>query len=332
MDMQSVKTKLDANLTPIIQAGANLIDSSRKGVGKILNAFVGPWVANRERNIALLQAQTEKDCADIQNGTKVYRERKLLDSPNLATDGDPYDTLHTLNHMADAKRLQAAVEEALRQISDVPPGEISDEPICQTFFNRWRREAEMIDEDDLRQFWTALLVEETKKPNSISPGTLDVARNLTRADALLFQKLCRGVVGNALIVDGKDNPINGEYLDLLRLQDAGLLNSHQSTKTTTSRSKPAAELFVSLRLAICSESKELRYTCYTLTRAGTEIMRTIPVGRTEEDVISMAKTMAGYMSPIKLSVLRTEECQQPDGRVAYRVMPHSPIWSSVGVN
>lgn len=325
-----VNAEVKADATSLVQATAEVISSINKGVTKIGNALFGKWIARNERSIELIQAQTKKDCADISSGAKIYRDGELLDYPVPKTVVDVYDALHTLNHMADARRLQAAVEEAVRQISNVPPEEIADDPISQTFFNRWRREAEMIDEDDLRQFWARLLVEETKKPNSISPGTLEVARNLTRADALLFQKLCRGTVNQALIVDRKGRPINGAYMDLLTLQDAGLLNSHNSTITTESQSEHAALFFNLLHLAICSEKNTLRYACYTLTRAGREIMNTISVRRTQDDVIAMARFMAEHDSRSRLFVFRTKTVRLANGKIQHEAMLDSPVWSSVG--
>ncbi|MBR4189378.1 MAG: DUF2806 domain-containing protein [Kiritimatiellae bacterium] len=326
-----VNADIKADLTPLSQAAANLADSPRKGVGKIFHAFVGPWVANRERNIALLQAQTEKDCADIKNGVKIYREGRLLGYPNPEGSVDPYDVLHALNHKSDARRLQAAVEEAARQIYDVPPADISDAPISQTFFNRWRREAEMIDEDVLRQFWARLLVEETKKPNSISPGTLEVARNLTSADAALFQKLCRGVVDSALIIDANEKPIHGTYEDVLTLQDAGLLNSQGSLLKTTSSSEHGSIFFNTERLAICSKPKPLQSACHKLTRAGMEIMKTIYVKRSEDDVIAMAKIMASHVPQSLIFVFRTEEVPRQDGTIQYQVNTDKLIWTSAGM-
>lgn len=325
-----VNAEVKADATSLVQATAEVVSSINKGVTKIGNALFGKWIARNERSIELIQAQTKKDCADISSGAKIYRDGELLDYPVPKTVVDVYDALHTLNHMADARRLQAAVEEAVRQISDVPPEEIADDPISQTFFNRWRREAEMIDEDDLRQFWARLLVEETKKPNSISPGTLEVARNLTRADALLFQRICRGVVGGALVVGREGSPINGTYLDLLTLQDAGLLNSQKSTMTSAAQDGHATERFNTLRLAIYSETNMLRYSCYTLTRAGMEIMKTISVDRTQEDVIAMARFMAEHDNRTIIFVLRMKEVCQADGTVLCGVMLDSPVWSSVG--
>lgn len=326
-----VNADIKVDLTPVSQAFANLVNSPQKGVGKIFRAVIGPWIADRERSIRLSQAQTEKDCEDIKNGAKLYREEKLVNPPNSAEPGSACDVLQTLNHMSDARRLQAAVEEALRQISDVPPEEISDEPLSQTFFNRWRREAEMVDEDDLRQFWARLLVEETKKPKSISFGTLDVARNLTHDDAVVFQRLCRGVVGNALVVGSKQNPINGTYSDLLALQDAGLLNSQKSSVKIASNSEHAAEFFTPLQLAICSGTKELQYYCHILTRAGLEIMKTVSVERTQEDVIGIAKLMSEHDSRPMVFVFKTEKTRQADGRETYGVLLDSPVWSSVGI-
>lgn len=141
----NVNAEVKADATPLVQAMADVVASSNKGVRKILNALFGKWIAKNERSVALIQAQTEKDCADIRSGVKVYRGDALLVCPEPVKVVDVYNSLHTLNHMSDARRLQATIEEAIRQIAEVPPDEITEEPLSQTFFNHWRREAEMID-------------------------------------------------------------------------------------------------------------------------------------------------------------------------------------------
>ena len=65
-----VNVDAKADLTPLSQAAADVVSAPAKGIGKIWNALVGPWVANRDRAVAMIQAQTEKDCTDIRNGKK----------------------------------------------------------------------------------------------------------------------------------------------------------------------------------------------------------------------------------------------------------------------
>ena len=289
MEFLPVQVKINADVkadaTPAIQAAADIVDSPRKGIAKVLNALVGPWVASRERVAALLRAQTEQDCKRIADGALTYRDGNLLSMPNSPTD--IYAALHDLNHQGDAKRLEASILEAVRQISTVPPEQISDEPLSQTFFNRWRREAEMIDEDELRRFWAGLLVEETKRSGSISPKTLDVVKDLSRQDCEVFIRLCKGVVKNELLVTYDNKPVFGVYEDVVRLQDAGLVSLLQSSVTLQpehGESRITISFFNS-QLGISVATADFCIDTFSLTKAGDELLRVL--GRpvlSDEDV------------------------------------------------
>ena len=77
----NINADVKADATPLVQATADVVSSSNKGVGKLLNALFGKWIAKSERSVALIHAQTEKDCADIKSGIKVYKDGELLNCP-----------------------------------------------------------------------------------------------------------------------------------------------------------------------------------------------------------------------------------------------------------
>ena len=307
MEVLPVQAKLNADVkadvSPFVRATADVVSSSHKGVGKILNALFGKWIAKRERPMLLLQAQTEKDCADIKHGVKIYKEGQLLDGPNITTAVDVYDALHTLNHMADARRMQAAMEEAMRQISEVPADQISDEPISQTFFNRWRREAEMIDEEYLRRIWAGLLKEEAVSTNNITPQTLDVLKNLSKDDCDKFMGLCRGALEGELIVSYDNHPVFGSYDDVVALQEIGLLSNLQASARFESDTQKDEVLicFRGSSLGIRLYTKDLSVHTFSITRVGRDLLRVIgnPVV-SDTDV----RAIADYISTHGLGGLR----------------------------
>lgn len=275
--------KVDA--TPLAQTTADVVASLNKGGAKILNALFGKWIAKNERSIALLKAQTEKDCVDIGNGGKVYRDGELLHCPMQATIADVYDSLHTLNHMSDARRLQVAVEEAICQLAKVPSGEISDEPLSQTFFNRWRREAETIDDVELREWWAGLLKEEVVRPNRVSMRTLDVVKNLSKEDCLHFASLCRGAICGELIVNYDNRPIFGSYEDVVYFQDFGLISNLQSSaKMKPDDGVPAAIMLLSGGgMGLQISGGLLWVHTFSLTCAGRDLMRVLGERHVTED-------------------------------------------------
>ena len=293
----NVNVDVNADATPLVQVTADVVSSSNKGVGKLLNALFGKWIAKNERSIALIQAQTEKDCTDIRNGIKVYKKDELLDCTKPVTVEDAYDALYTLNHLSDARRLQETMEETMRQISSIPSDEISDEPIPQTFFNRWRRDAEMIDEDWLRQWWARVLVEETKKPNSVSLRTLEVVRNISREEAELFSKMVKGEIGKVIPVNEKGHPLFISYSEALKLQSAGLIIAQMSKITirgsyNIDKNKKGV-CFLQKRegLVLCVDKEEIVVDCFILSEVGKCLLPLAQERRMLKDFIEIALSL-----------------------------------------
>lgn len=277
MEVRPIQAKLNADakadLTPLVQATADWIAAPRKWLEKLSNAMVGTWVARREQAIAFTRAETIRKCRLIEEGKLSYRDGQLLPAPEPTTD--VFAALHELNHQGDAKRLEQAILEAARQLSGVPDDQISDEPLSQTFFNRWRREAEAIDEDDLRTLWAGLLKEEVVEPGTISPKTLDVIKDLSRADCECFMRLCKGVIKNELLVTYDNKPVFGVYEDVVRLQDVGLISHLQSAVSIYAANGESriTMSFAPSQLGVSVETADFCIDTFSLSNAGVELLR-----------------------------------------------------------
>ena len=327
-----VNVDIKADITPAIQATADVVSSCSKGVGKLINAFVGPRIANRERIIALINAQTARDCRQIEAGEQSFFEGQLVPGSNPSSD--IFLALNELNHQGDAKRFEATIREAVRQISGVSDDQVSDEPISQTFFNRWRREAEMIGEEDLRQFWASLLVEETKQPGRVSPRTLDVARNLSLEEARLFEQMAKYTFENTLFVNKNGGPPVGQYLDILRLINAGLLGSQSSKRKFSIQIEPAEQkphadiLFVNDGYFIRCFGDTVRVSCHILTNEGVALLRILNASRTQEDIVAIAKTVADQVPHRLVSVHKIDSVEAvAQDELRYQYQP-VPVWTT----
>lgn len=317
MEILPVNAKLNADvkvdLAPVVQATADTISTSHKGVGKLLNAFVGPWIANRERAIALLQAQTQRDCRQIAEGELIYQEGRLLSAPDQRQLPNVYETIHGLNHQADAKRLEAAIREAVRQMSEVPSDQISDEPISPTFFNHWRREAEMIDEEDVRRWWAGLLVEEAKKSNGISLKTVDVMKNLSKFEIEVFQNICRGEIDGEIIVGYDNNPAFGSYNEVVLLQDIGLLCPLEAAikvkNVGTEEKRDVVICFNGCDVGLLIQTDSFWMRAFSITRAGLEILRLI--GRPKRTALDV-RTIGGFIRKEQLNPSRVSIVNMPE--------------------
>ena len=298
-DISPIKIDIKADLTKpankIVDTIVAPVKGIHKGITKIISACSGKWFANRDRQVALIAAQTAKDVEDIKSGKKEYRNGELLNVELAPTMADYYRQISEHNGACDAKRLEAAMFTAAIELYNTPEEEVSDEPLNQTFFNHWRAEAELIDDEDLRQWWAHLLVEETKKPNSISPRTLDVAKKLSQSEAKLFEKLSIGVMfGTALMISNENSePIDGKHGDILTLQDAGIISSQRSSCQSKTQSK-GEECITFSRVKIVfkvQSSQKIEINCYSLTRAGRELFNILDDKIVSDEEINKIKLM-----------------------------------------
>lgn len=286
-DIFPVKVDIKADLTKPAEDVTGMLKDSHKGVGKLIYAAFGPWIEERVGKAKRVAAQAEKDSLDILAGrVKLDEEAKTLISIGDVSNIDALcEELETVNSKCKAKRLASALRTAAIEMKQVPENEVSDEPLNQTFFNHWREEAELIDDEYLRQWWAHLLVEETKTPNSISPRTLDVAKNLSQREAKLFVKLSPGIIaGKALIVSHINYaPVDGDHNDIKILQEAGLIEKQYSHLMLRKFSNPAEEdinknakfPFPAGGFIIVTKNKNIGIICYTLTMAGRELFKLI---------------------------------------------------------
>ena len=326
MDVPGVDVKVEAkaDLAPAIKAGSDIATNTHKGVSKLFYALCGPWMEGRVRKAELIAAQTSKDCADIKNGLVTYTGENVIPFEPQATVASSFEALHKLNHASDAKRLHAAIQEAARQISEVPEEQVSDEPLSQDFFNHWRREAEMIDDEALRQWWARLLVEETKTPKSISPRTLDVVKNLSKNDAEVFKTLVQGEVDGSIPIDAEGRPQFGNYEMLLQMTDAGLLLGSETSRKWNGYKRQNGEWTVIINpltsdYAICANGESYGFDCYSLTTAGRQLANIVRPHRTLEDVKEIIKFLAGMDKTKPLAAHKILGVEP--GRISYSTKP-----------
>ena len=265
--------KLKADLTKPAEDITGMAKDTHKGVGKFFYALLGPWIEERIGKAKRGAAQAEKDSLDILAGhARLDEETKTMISIGNVSSVDALcEELEKANSQCKAKRLAAALMAASIEMKQVPEDEVADEPLNQTFFNHWRAEAELIDDEDLRQWWAHLLVEETKKPNSISPRTLDVVKNLSKSEAKLFEKLSVGIIEDcSLFIDDDGTSLLGSYSDVLILQDAGLISSRRSTLPIDKQKVIFSHGMFVVEL-LDRENHEI--SCHALTVAGQELCR-----------------------------------------------------------
>ena len=294
-----IKTEVKADITEAVNSGSRMAERTHKGLAKIIMTALDPWLASKERDATLLREQTMRDANAIKSGMASYRNGTFSISENCQSQ--MVDTLiQLLTHGGDSIRLLSVLNRACKKIISISECDVSDAPLSRTFFNHWRQEAELIDDDDFRDWWARILVEEVKRPNSISPRTLDVARNLSRDEAILFERLCHGVLGKLLISNFDGSTMNGSYADVMALQDAGLVGSqHAEIPIEVPESS-----FANYTIKTTSPNSDKAYLqAYSMTRAGIEILKTIQTDQTQEDLNKIAKIIEAQNDDTKVSIV-----------------------------
>ncbi len=337
MNDSPVKVNLDvkADLTKPAEDITAIAKDSHKGIGKLIYALFGPMIENRIGQARRIATQADKDCRDIIDGKKVLDKNSGMVIP--ISEVSSVDALCSeLVHVdsdCKAKRLKAAMLEAALEISNIQEEEISDEPLNQTFFNHWRAEAELIDEEDLRKFWAHLLVEETKKPNSISPRTLDVAKNLSRDEAELFTRISQGVVGNSILVNEKGEPVYGTYSEILLLQDAGLLGAiSYSTLKAILKDKQNNNIigipFFCSVLQIVFKRDTIHYQDSVLTKAGRELYNIIKKPLNLDQIIRIAEEISHKNQNASEMIFPWKSKSKESNSDNIDVINDTPLWTN----
>lgn len=325
--MDEVKVSIDAtaNLDPVVQEGANALASTNKGVCKIFRALFGPWIEERCRKADLMAEQTAIECQAVRERSASYANGVLIPYKAPGTLQGAYQTLHEINHAADAFRLKAVMDVAAEKLCYISDEEVSDDALSQTFFNRWRKEAELIDEDDLRERWANLLVEETKCPGSISPRTLDIVAGLSREEAAIFERACKGC-WNGLVLksDGSGHTLFCNYGECLRLADARLITL-PAAETTEQHSKNdnIARVYKSAKAVLFAKTAQVKARGYALTCAGRELFGILNLDISRDEVQKIAQCLSKMNANVQFSL--SDIIEERGENVVYS---NTPFWSS----
>ena len=125
------------------------------------------------------------------------------------------------------QNIEAVIVNAYKELESET--EVSPEPVNKDWTLRFFNSIEDISDEDMQTLWGKVLAGEIKKPNSYSLRTLSKLRNLSKNEAILFQKdhnnsfSIKG--GCALFGDSSIlETFQISYNDLLTLADCGLIN------------------------------------------------------------------------------------------------------------
>ncbi|MCS2155764.1 DUF2806 domain-containing protein [Scandinavium sp. H11S7] len=207
----NINAELKADFQPVIA-------STPSAINKLFELLLGVKYARKKHFIKMIEAQGEKDKAAITNGTAIFdlEEMKLTALENRVEDNAISLIENEVKKDEVRNIISCARHAAIELENSTTP---TDKEISKNFFNRWREEAKLVDDDYAQSIWGRILAEEIRQPETISLRTLDVLKNLSMAEANLFDKMGNYVVfGSSLVTGGHITEF-----EIRTLVDAGLV-------------------------------------------------------------------------------------------------------------
>lgn len=318
--------------TPLVQSLADILTSSHKGVAKLLDLWIGRSCATALRDRLLREAQNRADMHAVEGGTKRYEDGVLMDVVEDQYKPDIAEMMADKIRRGEVENLVKALEQTVRLLEQLPANCVSDASVSKTFFNRWHKEVELVDDEELRTIWARIMAHEVVQPGSISLRTMDVVRNLSSCEAHLFQRMIKGEIDGIIPVDGNGHPQYIKYAEALILQDAGLIFAQQSCQTFTltyTNEQGEKGIVIMLReagLVACVRQQKYSVNCYILTDAGKCLLRIAQGKRSLHDFIEIFTRLSSQTnkSVISLHTIHTMS-QDKDMHISWSRLP---LWTS----
>lgn len=158
--------------------------------------------------------------------------------------------------------------------------DVSDEPVDKDWISRLINIVQDVSNEDMQIIWGKILAGEIKKPGSFSLRTLDTIRNISQAEAQVFQKVAPFVVRSAkeLFITSKTEILSKygiAYMHILLLEECGLINaSYLLSEPLVSKSH---DYFIinneraGLLKGTTDEMTKIGFGIHTLTNTGREL-------------------------------------------------------------
>ena len=204
-----------------------LVDVVASGVGSIAGSMLGPWMAKREGQARLIQAESEAKALTIQAQAQAEARRLLVADHRGLVSGEIEvgDAVRQRIEFQERKRqanIAAAVNHAALELYDTQvPAEEPDHDWTARFFG----EVQDVSSEGMQLLWGRVLAGEVRKSGTTSKRTLGILKDLDADTAELFSRLCSAAVylvgGNGQIFDGRV-PSLGQNAGQNALQRFGL--------------------------------------------------------------------------------------------------------------
>ncbi|MBM3951295.1 MAG: DUF2806 domain-containing protein [Rhodospirillales bacterium] len=250
-------------------------------------------LAEARYQFKIMAVQANVDAKAIEDGTKRIVNGQLVDVKPRAEDQAltrpsnrevisflATDTLfQNLNQFVNFEKIVSMAEEEAASVADE---KVSDEPVDELWFTRWRKGAEDVSQEDLQRLWAKVLAGESIKPGSYSLRTLHFLSTMSRAEAELIARLAPFVIKD-MIVREAVSELGSKGLafpEFLKLEDLGVISGVNGLLSGVLNFFPFEDKLIWFYeykdgYALLFESKEpktLDLGCYIVTGIGLEVL------------------------------------------------------------
>ena len=283
---------VDVNLkVPVFE---KLLDYTASGIGAIAGPMLATWRAARDAEVRRIAARGEADARLIEakgdaGSLQIIAEaqaeaRRRLDVASSPEGGTLEIHRHDITQrieFQEKKRQQNIVSVVCRAATDVGEKFVADHRPDPDWTARFFGVVQDVSSTDLQEIWARILSGEVQEPGTTSLRTLDILKNMTREDAILFEEVASFAIDGFIYRDSKlsGDDVPMRYGILLHLEECGLLNTGPFLNVNLSltvREHGWEGIYQDHVLRIQSKDNNIqtvKVPCVSLTSAGTELLR-----------------------------------------------------------
>lgn len=227
--------------------------------------------------------------------------------------------------LREQHNIESIVGKAYNELIDAP--EVPSDPIDEDWTTRFFNIAKEINTEEMQHIWSKILAGEITNPGSFSMRTLEKIRNITRDEAVSFQKIipCVAYSGPDMFITSSSDIYKKygiTYNDILQLDDCGLMVSSSTlTLTQTVREENRIFIWTEERAMISSASPEqpckISYGIHTLTRAGKELFSILNHTPNNDYFAEFAEHISQMNSTATISIHKINSINLKDNTANY---------------
>lgn len=195
---------------------------------------------------------------------------------------------------------------------------VTSEPVDQDWLLRFFNTVEDVGNEEMQEIWARLLAGEVKKPGTFSLRTLETLRNMTHAEAVIFEKICSHcmeIAGSHAVLRYEDylKEFDIPFGMILKLSECGLINSSSllGINIKLNKGKPMiARTDDYIAIANTDEIKTIDISIYPLTTCGIELSKIVGCHMALDEFKVATRTIGKMTSIPSLKIHRIREIHE----------------------